>query len=158
MDLKLNIKELFNNEQELLDIVDLRKICYDYEPYYIANKKSELVQIGYQLNLYGTFDASQKNVTPDDIEFSMVLRDVRSLAEALSKTCSPLHMCESTIIDSGTLAYSQERGMRPDVTVHIPIFDQKNFGHTINENIRNTLATAIKLIESAGVQKTRWHD
>ena len=97
-------------------------------------------------------------MTPDTPGYSKVENDVRRVAEALSNTCSPLHMCESTTIEPSTITYSPDRKMRPDVTVRIPIFDQKNFGHPVDEAIRNTLDTAIKLLESAGVRKKRWGD
>ncbi len=157
MEYKLNINGVFSNEQELLDTVKKRRLCYDSEPYY-RTKKGELIQIGYQLNIYGTFPEDHKNATPDDPEFSNVLRDVRRVAEALSNTCDPLHMCEATILDSNTVTYAHERKMRPDVTVHIPIFDQQNYGHPVDDKIRNTLEMAGRILEGAGVQKTRWQD
>ena len=158
MEYKLNLKGLFASEQEILDTVKNRKICYESEPYYITDKEGELIQIGFQLSLFGTFGDAEENVTPDDSEYSHVQRDVRKVAETLSNTCDPLHMCETTIVDSATVSYSPERKMRPDVTVHIPVFDQKNYGHPVDDNIRNTLDIACKLLESVGVQKIRWHD
>ena len=155
MENKLNIKGLFESEQELLDVIKKRKISYDSEPYY-RTKKGELIQIGYQLGIYGTFPEGHKNATPDDPEFGNVLRDVRRVAEALSNTCDPLHMCEATIIDSNTVTYAHERKMRPDVTVHIPVFDQENYGHPVDDKVRNTLEMAGKILESAGVKKIRW--
>jgi len=154
---KLNIKGLFESEQELLDVIKKRKICYDSEPYY-RTKKGELIQIGYQLGIYGTFPEGHKNATPDDPEFGNVLRDVRRVAEALSNTCDPLHMCEATIIDSNTVTYAHERKMRPDVTVHIPVFDQENYGHPVDDKVRNTLEMAGKMLQSAGVKKVRWEE
>ncbi len=158
MGAKLNIQGLFKDEQEMLDAVKRRRMCYDTEPYYISDKKGSLIQIGFQLNLYGTFSGRSKDATPDSSEYDDVEQDVRRLAEALSNTCNPVHMCESTSIDSSTVTYSQDRGMRPDVTVHIPVFDQANFGHPVDEKITRTLHEAIKLFESAGVRKTRWQD
>lgn len=157
MEYKINIKGFFENEQELLDTVKKRRICYDSEPYY-RTKKGELTQIGYQLNIYGTFPEDYKNATPDNPEFKNVLNDVRRVAEALSNTCDPLHMCEATILDSTTVTYARERMMRPDVTVHIPIFDQQNYGHPVDEKIRDTLAMAGRILETAGVQKIRWQE
>ena len=157
MEYKLNIKGFFENEQELLATIQKRRICYDSEPYYRAHR-GRLIQIGYQLNVYGTFPEGHKDATPDDPEFSNVLRDVRRVAEALSKTCDPLHMCESAIVDSSTVTYSHERKMRPDVTVHVPVFDHQDYGHPVDEKIRNTLETAENILEKAGVQKVRWQE
>jgi hypothetical protein len=158
MEYELNIAGLFKSKEELLDVVKGRKICYAWEPYYISDKKGSLIQIGFQMNLYGTFSGAATDVTPDTPGYAEVENDVRRVAEALSNTCSPLHMCESTTIEPSTVTYSPDRKMRPDVTVRIPIFDQNNFGHPVDEAIRNTLDTAVKLLESAGIRKTRWGD
>jgi len=154
---KLNIGGIFSSEEELADIIRSRRICYDTEPYYTTTK-GQLVQIGYQINLYGTFPQADKKPSPDDREFRKVLQDVRKVAEALSNTCDPLHMCESTIEDSNTISYSHDRKMRADVTVHIPVFDQQNFGHPVNRHIEETVGLAGKILEAAGVRRKHWVD
>jgi len=158
MDTTLNIKGLFRDAEELYGVITLRRICYDTEPYYIADRKGSLVQIGYQLNLFATFTPAVHGATPDSPEYGAAAHDVRRVAEALSNTCTPIHMCESMIVEEGALTYSAERGMRPDVTVHIPIFDQGKFGHPVDENITNTLREAEALLQAAGVKKKRWQD
>jgi hypothetical protein len=67
-------------------------------------------------------------------------------------------MCEATILDSNTVTYAHERKMRPDVSVHIPVFDQQNYGHPVDEKIRHTFEMAGKILESAGVRKKRWQE
>jgi len=158
MEIKLAIEGLFDNEQELRDLVQKRKICYDSEPYYITSKAGSLIQIGFQLNLYGTFDTALKNVSPDSPEYNEVERDLRRVAEVLSNSCGPMHMCRTTIFDSNTVAYSADRKMRPDVTVHVPIFNQKQFGQPVDDQVRDTLHMSTKLLEEVGVQKIRWHE
>ncbi len=156
MDAKLAIEGLFASDAELAEVVRRRKMCYDTEPYYRTQAGGKLVQIGFQLNIYGTFPSTDAKPSPDDPEFRRVLRDVRRVAEALSNTCDPLHMCDATIVDSNEISYSHDRRMRPDVTVHIPVFDQKNFGHPVDKTIEDTLAMAGKLLEAAGVQRKHW--
>jgi hypothetical protein len=158
MDAKLNINGIFRSEADLAETIRKRKICYDLEPYYNTTKQGQLVQIGYQLNIYGTFPEADKKPSLDEPEFREILRDVRNIAEALSNTCDPLHMCEATIEDSSTLSYAHERKMRPDVTVHIPIFDQQHFGHPVDKHIEDTAQLAGKILESVGVQKKAWVD
>jgi hypothetical protein len=157
LELKLNTEGLFENENEAREVVSKRKICYDTEPYYL-NRKGQLVQIGYQLSIYGTFEEPVRDATPDSPGYEEVERDVRRLAEAVSHTCGALHMCESTILDPSQITYAHERNMRADVTVHIPVFDQNNFGHPVDDNVTGMLQAAIELLESLGVRKTRWHD
>ncbi len=156
MDATINIKGLFRDADELAAVVTLRRICYDTEPYYIPARTGSLVQIGYQLNLYATFTPASHGATPDSPEYRGAERDLRRVAEALSNTCNPVHMCESMIVEEGALTYSAERGMRPDVTLHIPIFDQGNFGHPVDDTITNTLHAAEALLQAAGVKKKRW--
>lgn len=158
MELRLNIQGYFENDGELHKTVIKRKICYDSEPYYIPDKKGGLIQIGFRLTLYGTFPDNVKDASPDSKEYEDVERDLQRLADVLSSTCGPLHMCGATTADPCSISYSQDRKMRPDVTVHIPIFDQEHFGHPVDDVVRNALSEAIGVLESAGVRKTRWQD
>jgi len=158
MDAKLNIAGIFKSEEELSETIRRRKICYDLEPYYNTTKQGQMVQIGYQINIYGTFPEADKKPSLDDPEFQRILKDVRNIAEALSNTCDPLHMCEATIEDSNSISYAAERKMRPDVTVHIPVFDQQHFGHPVDRHIEETAQLAGKILEAAGVRKKRWED
>ncbi len=157
MEYHLNITGLFTDEEELRATVRKRKICYDTEPYYLPNKQGTLIQIGLQINLYGTFSHIDEE-GPDSKEFEAVLGDIRKVAIALSKTGESAHMGESVITDSTSVSYSEERDMRPDVTVHIPVFDQEHFGHPVDDRICEAVLVAGKILEHAGVQKKRWHD
>ena len=156
MDAKLNIAGIFSSEAELAETVRRREICYDIEPYYNTTRQGQLIQIGFQINLYGTFPTGVVKPSPDDPEFHRILKDVRNVAEALSNTCDPLHMCESTIEDSTTISFARERDMRPDVTVHIPVFDQEHFGHPVDKHIEDTVHLAGVFLESAGVRRKSW--
>lgn len=154
----LNIAGIFGDAGELEKAVRLRKICYDSEPYYMPGKGGALIQIGFQLNLYATFPEGVTDASPDSPEYERVERDVQRIAAALTKTCNPYHMCGSSAIDSGAITYAHERGMRPDVTVHVRVFDQRRFGHAVDEEVINTFHMATRLLESAGVRKGRWQD
>jgi hypothetical protein len=158
MERKLDIKGRFESEEELRRMVLSRKICYDSEPYFVPDKRGALVQIGFRITLYGTLPEGVDDATPDSEEYRDVERDMRKLAEALSVTCGPLHVCGAITADPATLSYSHDRKMRPDVTVHVPVYDQEHFGHPVDEKIRHTLQEASELLESIGVRKTRWQD
>ncbi len=158
MELRLNLEGRFENEGELRETIKKRKICYDSEPYYIPDRKGGLIQIGFRLTLYGTFPDNAKDVSPDSAEYEEIEKDLQRLADILSSTCGPLHICGATTADPCSISYSQDRKMRPDVTVHIPIFDQAHFGHPVDDVVRNALHEAMELLELAGVRKTRWQD
>ena len=157
MEYHLNITGLFKDEEELRETVRKRKICYDTEPYFWQTEPGKVTQIGFQINLYGTFSNTGTSESKRR-EFGEVLRDVRKVAEALKKTGESLHMGESVIADSQSVSLSNERGGRPDVTVHIPVFDQEHFGHPVDDRISKAVSLAGKILEEAGVQKSRWHD
>lgn len=169
MEYHLNITGIFKDEEELRATVMKRKICYDTEPYYHPDKGS-LIQIGFQLNLYGTFPDSVQEINlfgkfPDKIEkeekilqeFNAVLHDVRKVGEALKKSGESIYMGEPMIVDP-SVSYSDERKKRPDVTVHIPVFDRGHFGYPADDRVREAVSLAGKILEHAGVQKNCWHD
>lgn len=157
MEHHLNITGLFKDEEELRATIRKRKICYDTEPYHLPNKQGSLTQIGFQINLYGTFPDTAEELSDKRQAFSEVLRDVRRVAEALRKTGESQHMAEVVIPDSSSVSFSGER-KRPDVTVHIPVFDQEHFGHPVDDRISKAVSIAEEILRQAGVQKTRWHD
>ncbi len=169
MEYHLNITGLFKDEEELRAAVKKRKICYDTDPYYCSHEGS-LTHIGFQINLYFTFPDTYEEINlfgkfPDTVEkeekilreFGEVLRDVRKVAEALKKSGESLHMGEPVIADS-SVSFSDERKKRPDVTVHIPVFDQEHYGHPVDGRISAAVSLAGKILEQAGVQKNCWHD
>ena len=158
MEYHLNITGLFRDEEELRETIRKRKICYDTEPYYLPNKEGSLTQIGVQINLYGTFPVMDEGLDANLREFGESLSDIRKVAEALKKTGESLHMGEVVIPDSKSVSFSAERGMRPDVTVHITVFDQEHFGHPVDDRITEAVSVAGKILEQAGVQKKRWSD
>lgn len=171
MEYHLNITGIFKDEEELRATVKKRKICYDTEPYYWSHKQGSLTQIGFRINLYGTFPDTVEEINlfgttfPDKVEkeekilreFGAVLRDVRKVAEALKKSGESLYMGEP-VIDDSSVSFSDERKKRPDVTVHIPVFDQEHYGHPVDERISEAVSLAGKILEQAGVQKNCWHD
>jgi hypothetical protein len=158
MEYRLNITGLFKDEEELRETVRKRKICYDTEPYYRPNEEGSLTQIGFQINLYGTFPVTDEGLDAKLRKFGETLSDVRRVAEAFQKTGEPLHMGEVAIPASRSVSFSADRGMRPDVSVHIPVFDQEHFGHPVDDRITKAVSVACKLLEEVGVQKRRWHD
>jgi hypothetical protein len=157
MEHQLNITGLFKDEEELRATIRKRKMCYDTEPYYLPNKQGSLTQIGFQINLYGTFPDTAEELSAKREAFGEVLRDVRRVAEALKKTGEALHMGELVVPDSTSVSFSDER-KRPDVTVHIPVFDQEHFGHPVDDRISEAVSLAGEILQQAGVQKNRWHD
>lgn len=160
MEYHLNITGLFKDEEELRATIRKRQICYDSEPYYQPNEEGSLTQIGFQINLYGTIPDTDWE---DDLdkrrpELLDVFRDVRKVAEALKQTGESLHIGASEIEDSASVSFSDERGRRPDMSVHIQLFNQEQFGRPVDDRLREIVSVAGKILEQAGAQKTRWHD
>jgi hypothetical protein len=67
-------------------------------------------------------------------------------------------MCEVSIEDATTITYSRDRKMRPDVTVHIPVFDQEHFGHPVDKHTEEIVHLAGTMLEAAGVRKKSWEE
>ena len=61
----LDIRGRFENEAELRNMIALRKICYDSEPFYVPDKNGGMTQIGFRLTLYGTLPPGADDATPD---------------------------------------------------------------------------------------------
>ena len=53
--MQLNLEQAFPTEQALRDMIVMRKVCFDHDPFYVKTGAGNVVQIGFQLNLYAAF-------------------------------------------------------------------------------------------------------
>ncbi|HAP39513.1 MAG TPA: hypothetical protein DCQ94_07115, partial [Nitrospira sp.] len=66
--MQLNLDQAFPTEQALRDMIVKHKVCFDHDPFYVKTGGGEVVQIGFQLNLYGAFDNPAQLPLGDDEE------------------------------------------------------------------------------------------
>ena len=64
--MRLNLEQAFPTEQALRDMIVTRKVCFYHDPFYVKTGVGNVVQIGFQLNLYAAFhDPTQLPLNDD---------------------------------------------------------------------------------------------
>ena len=71
--MRLNLEQAFPSEQALRDMIVMRKVCFDHDPFYVKTGAGHVVQIGFQLNLYAAFHDPTQLPLNDDAEHREIL-------------------------------------------------------------------------------------
>jgi hypothetical protein len=155
-DIALNVEGAFQDEQALREMIATRKVCFDHDPFYVKDGSERLVQIGFQLNLYGAFQDPHQLPIRDEAEHQSILIDLRRLCRVFFQSLDLLKPCEHPEPPAHRIVYSPERGYRAEVCLQIPIFDREHFGAKTGRGIEELLATAECLLAHLGAKRGRW--
>lgn len=155
-DIALNLDGAFPSEQALREMIATRKVCYDHDPFYVRTGTGEVVQIGFQLNLYAAFQDPRHLPIGEDIEYRELIGDLRRLCRVFFQSLEPLKPCEYPETPGHRIVYSPERGYRAEVCLQIPIFDRDRFGAKVGRGIEELLATSECLLRYLGSRRGRW--
>lgn len=158
MTIPLNVDGAFPSEAALREMIARRKVCFDHDPFYIRDSAGNLVQIGFQLNLYGAFRDPRHLPLGDDAEHREIIRDLNHLCRVFFQSLEILKPCEHPDPPVHRVVYSPERRMRPEVCLQVPIFDRSHFGAKAGHQLKELLATAECLLKSIGARLGEWDE
>lgn len=68
MTIPLALEGAFASEQALRDMIAMRKVCFDDDPYYVRDGSGSIVKIRFQLNLYAAFQDARHLPSGEDPE------------------------------------------------------------------------------------------
>lgn len=68
MTIPLNLEGAFDSEQAMRDMMETRKVCFDHNPFYVRDGSGQIIQIGFQLNLYAAFQDPKHLPSGEDTE------------------------------------------------------------------------------------------
>ncbi|HQR12927.1 MAG TPA: hypothetical protein PKW52_06520 [Nitrospira sp.] len=156
--MQLNLDQAFPSEQALRSMITQRKVCFDHDPFYVKTGGGEVVQIGFQLNLYGAFDNPLQLPLNDDEEHRAILGDLQRLCHVFFQTLDLLKPCEHPHPPAHRIVFSPERKHRAEVCLQIPIFDVAQYAEGAASKIQNLLATAECLLTHVGARRRVWDE
>ncbi|HNL90698.1 MAG TPA: hypothetical protein PKH05_16585 [Nitrospira sp.] len=156
--MQLNLEQAFPSEQALRDMILQRKVCFDHDPFYVKTGSGPVVQIGFQLNLYGAFANSAQLPLGDDVEHRAILQDLQRLCRVFFQTLDLLKPCEHPQPPAHRIVFSPERRHRAEVCLQIPIFDLAHFSDSGAGQIQDLLVTAECLLTHVGARRRVWDD
>lgn len=156
--MQLNLEQAFDSEQALRNMIVQRKVCFDHDPFYVKTGGGQVVQIGFQLNLYGAFDNPAQLPLGDDEEHRAILGDLQRLYRVFFQTLDLLKPCEHPQPPAHRIVFSPERKNRAEVCLQIPIFDLAHYADGSARQVQDLLATAECLLRHVGARRRLWEE
>jgi hypothetical protein len=158
MAIPLALAGAFQSEAALRGMIAERKLCFDHDPFSIRNVAGNMVQIGFQLNLYAAFSNPRHLPHSNDREHHEIVRDLNRVCRVFFQSLEVLKPCEYPDPPADRIVYSPERNYRADVCLQIPVFDRSHFGGPAGRQVSDILETVECLLKSLGARWKRWED
>ncbi len=158
MTIPLSLEGAFASEQALRDMIVVRKVCFDHDPFYVRDGSGRVIQIGFQLNLYAAFQDVRHLPVGDDPELHELVGDLHRLCRVFFQTLDLLKPCQYPDPPMHRVMYSPERRYRAEVCLQIPIFDRAHYGAKLDRRLEELLATAECLLLQLGAKRGQWED
>ena len=111
--MRLNLEHAFPTEQALRDMIVMRKVCFDHDPFYVKTGSGDVVQIGFQLNLYAAFQDPTQLPLNDDAEHREILGGLQLLCRVFFQSLDLLKPCEHPQPPAHRIVFSPERTIEP---------------------------------------------
>ena len=142
------------NTEELAALTRRFRVCWEVWPECIV-LRGEKRQVGFVLELSGTFESDTDYPDPDWVARQRVFAALRRIAEAILPREKRPSMYEISA-DDQALRYSRLRSNRPDVTVAIHILHRQGFELPVDScEVRCLKEMQDRLIE-LGAQEGHW--
>ncbi|MDH5336511.1 MAG: hypothetical protein OEW20_09345 [Nitrospira sp.] len=158
MAIPLNLTDAFASERDLRNMIAARKVCFDHDPFYVKNGSNQIVQIGFQLNLYAAFQDPKHLPSGEDTELRDLIGDLRRLCRVFFQSLDLLKPCQYPEPPMHRIMYSPERRYRAEVSLQVPIFDRGHYGAKPDRSLEELLATAECLLRQLGARRGTWED
>ncbi|MGE0471539.1 MAG: hypothetical protein AB7L09_14800 [Nitrospira sp.] len=158
MTIPLNLEGAFDSEQAIRDMMETRKVCFDHNPFYVRDGSGQIIQIGFQLNLYAAFQDPKHLPSGEDTELRELIGGLRRVCRAFFQSLDLLKPCEHPDPPMHRIMYAPERRYRAEVCLQIPIFDRGHYGARPDRGLEELLATAECLLQQLGARRGTWED
>lgn len=158
MTIPLSLEGAFPSEQALREMIRLRKVCFDHDPFYVKDGSGCVIRIGFQLNLYAAFQDAKHLPVGEDPELHELVGELRRLCRVFFQSLEILKPCEHPEPPMHRVMYAPERRYRAEVCLQIPIFDREHYGVKPDRSLEELLATAECLLRQLGAKRGQWDE
>lgn len=158
MTIPFELEGAFVSEGALREMIVTRKVCFDHDPFYVKDGSNQIVQIGFQLNLYAAFQDPKHLPSGEDTELRDLIGDLRRLCRVFFQSLDLLKPCQYPEPPMRRIMYVPEGQYRAEVCLQIPIFDRGHYGAKPDRNLEELLATAECLLRQLGARRGTWED
>jgi hypothetical protein len=142
---------------KIKEMVLQHKVCWEVGPEYHINKKSERIQIGFELDLIGTHYHPIKTPLPGCDECVKVYEDLKRIAQWIMPKEERDSRYEIRIFDS-SIKYAPKRKLRKDITLTIKILHREGFDRPLDACEVECVKEMQKKLKELGVPEGYWRE
>ena len=143
--------------EELKTIVRLHRVCWEVLPEQFVVEAGRLLQVGFNLMLYGAHERDSDHPTPGCEQCKNIYRHLRQIAAWIVPKVERPSRYETEIYDD-TVRYDPVRGNRPDVTLTIKVLHRSRFDAPVDQCEVFCLHEMEEKLSQIGAQHQRWKD
>ena len=142
---------------DLKNLVNKHRICWEVWPLFYLDNNGQKVQIGFDLEIFGTHSDEHETVEPGSQESAEILQDLKEVAE--SSIPREKQYCRSEVqVFDNLIQFSPQRKFRDDFTVGIKITHRSGYDRPVDACEIECLKEIEEKLTELGVQKGHWKE
>lgn len=141
----------------LKNLVGKHRVCWEVWPLFYLDDTGNKVQIGFDLEIFGTHSGEQQTIEPGSHESAEVLQDLKKVAESVIPQEQQYCRSEIHVFDN-LMQFSPLRKFRDDFTVGIKITHRSGYDRPVDACEIECLKTIQENLDKLGAQKGHWKD
>ncbi|HKY72006.1 MAG TPA: hypothetical protein VJL88_08820 [Nitrospira sp.] len=158
MTIPLILNDSFASEEALRDMIARRKVCFDHDPLVVNEGSGQMVQIGFELNLYAAFQDPRHLPIGEDPELREMMAGLQRLCRVLHQSLALFKHCRRPDAPMYRVLYSPERRYRAEVCLQVPIFDREHYGRTADRPLEELVSAVECMLIRLGARRGKWDD
>ncbi len=142
---------------DLSILVKKHRVCWEVWPLFYLDNNGNKVQIGFDLEIFGTHCDEHETAEPGSQESAEILQDLKEVAE--SSIPQEKHYCRSEVqVFDNLIQFSPQRKFRDDFTVGIKITHRSGYDRPVDTCEIECLKEIEEKLTELGVQKGHWKE
>lgn len=139
----------------LKNLVRKHRVCWEVWPLFYLDDTGNKVQIGFDLEIFGTHSNEQQTLEHGTHESAEILQDLKKLAESIVPRDQQYCRSEIQVFDN-LIQFSPLRRFRDDFTVGIKITHRSGYDRPVDACEIECLKQLQENLHKLGAQKGRW--
>jgi hypothetical protein len=139
----------------LRNLVRKHRVCWEVWPLFYSDNTGNKVQIGFDLEIFGTHSNEEQTLEPGPQESAEILRDLKKVAESIIPKEQQYCRSEIQVFDN-LIQFSPLRRFRDDFTVGIKITHRSGYDRPVDACEIECLKQIQENLHKLGAQKGRW--
>jgi hypothetical protein len=140
---------------KLRELVRQHKVCWEVWPEYHLDRRGKKIQIGFELDLFGTHHLPKQLPEPGCVECQRVYAGLKRIAQWIMPKEERDSRYEIGVFDS-SIHYTARRKLRGDVTLVIKILHREGFDRPTDACEVKCLNEMEEKLKELGAQKGIW--